>query len=304
MEHQQKMTKFLAKRYLERNPCPVPDVRKGCYDPCLHFLWGQLEKEKNRPLFPPLSPKKLVTWDEAMASRPPLRIDMDGPGPDTYLPLTKTGATSFTIGRKSPPKEGGGRTSWQKTWFQSSNPFTKKTHFESQVPVNLSMSSSPVPVPAIPCPSLPHPQKDNKVVLVKGRDHVSPEMGTKIFSKWPSPFDYPQMSTLGPDQPSLRGYPCFSLGRTWDPVPDNQVPAPNEYENAVAFEKVQHASPAFSIHGRVHGTCLWPKPETTPGPAYYNVEEGFLAVKPRARGFSIHGERRNKRHDLGPFACL
>ncbi|KAJ1145555.1 hypothetical protein NDU88_011841 [Pleurodeles waltl] len=69
-----------------------------------HYFREQLEKEKHRPLFPQLQPKKLVTWDEAMDSRPPLQIDMDGPGPATYLPLTNSGKPSFTIGRKTPPK--------------------------------------------------------------------------------------------------------------------------------------------------------------------------------------------------------
>ncbi|KAK2150623.1 hypothetical protein LSH36_398g02011 [Paralvinella palmiformis] len=50
-------------------------------------------------------PRKTITWDEATNARPPLRIDMDGPGPCSYSPRNKplyeTNAPSWSFGRKT-----------------------------------------------------------------------------------------------------------------------------------------------------------------------------------------------------------
>ncbi|KAJ1145554.1 hypothetical protein NDU88_011840 [Pleurodeles waltl] len=169
--------------------------------------------------------------------------------------------------------------------------------------VDFTISGSPVPILSTLCQPFSTLQRD-KGASEKRRPYLYRGKSTTVICKWPSPFDYPQISTLGPHQPSRRGNPCFSIGGTWNPIPDNHYPAPNEYEKALASEKVGHTSPSFSIYGRTNGTYLWPNRELTPGPGTYNVEKGFLAVKPRARSFYIHGERGVKRHELGPFACL
>lgn len=58
----------------------------------------------------PKKPKKVVGWDEANSARPPLRIDMEGPGPCTYSPQNKplyeTNAPSWSFGSKTQPDKG------------------------------------------------------------------------------------------------------------------------------------------------------------------------------------------------------
>lgn len=52
----------------------------------------------------PKKPKKVITWNEAMDARPPLRIDMEGPGPTQYSPrnrpLNETNSPAWTFGSK------------------------------------------------------------------------------------------------------------------------------------------------------------------------------------------------------------
>ena len=53
---------------------------------------------------------KMITWDEANNARPPLRIDMEGPGPCSYTPsnkpLNETNQPSWTFGSKTDPEKG------------------------------------------------------------------------------------------------------------------------------------------------------------------------------------------------------
>ncbi|PVD21997.1 hypothetical protein C0Q70_17800 [Pomacea canaliculata] len=78
--------------------------------------------------------QKVITWSEATNARPPLRIDMEGPTPCTYSPrvkpLQETNAPAFTFGsRCQPEKDGGSRTSWAKTWFQTPHVWLNKVDF-------------------------------------------------------------------------------------------------------------------------------------------------------------------------------
>lgn len=59
----------------------------------------------------PKKPPKVITWDEANNARPPLRIDMEGPGPCTYSahnvkPLNETNSPVWTFGGKCDPERG------------------------------------------------------------------------------------------------------------------------------------------------------------------------------------------------------
>ncbi|XP_029469138.1 protein STPG3 isoform X2 [Rhinatrema bivittatum] len=138
MDYRKKLTKFLAKGYLHGDSylVTIKDLEKK---QCLPYSWGRMNKRPNGSLLPPqIKPKKVLSWNEAMESRPPLKLDMDGPGPTSYSPFGTTSkeinAPAYTFGRKSPTKEGGGRTAWQTPWFQSSTPFTRKTSFETKWP--------------------------------------------------------------------------------------------------------------------------------------------------------------------------
>ncbi|KAF6269234.1 sperm-tail PG-rich repeat containing 3 [Rhinolophus ferrumequinum] len=82
------------------------------------------------------NPKEL--WLER---RPPVVTDLDIPGPTKYqVPDASVRESSahpnFSISRKHPAREGGGRRAWQTVWFQSESPFTRKTDFnrERKVP--------------------------------------------------------------------------------------------------------------------------------------------------------------------------
>ncbi|XP_043913855.1 protein STPG3 [Protopterus annectens] len=102
------------------------------------WIRGSLKNIYNGPLYPMLKPPKMIKWNEAMERRPPILQDMEGPGPTTYfpkvVPLHEIKSPAYSFGRLLPVKDGGGRTSWQKLWFQSLDPYTKKTTFESQWP--------------------------------------------------------------------------------------------------------------------------------------------------------------------------
>uniref|UniRef100_A0A7M4EXT8 Uncharacterized protein n=1 Tax=Crocodylus porosus TaxID=8502 RepID=A0A7M4EXT8_CROPO len=70
----------------------------------------------------------------------PLLTNLDSPGPATYLPTNtscrETSVPTYTFGRKTPSQEGGGCRSWQKSWFHSKNPFTRKVDFKSEINVS------------------------------------------------------------------------------------------------------------------------------------------------------------------------
>ncbi|KAM3825644.1 protein STPG3 [Vipera latastei] len=63
-------------------------------------------------------------------------LNTDSPGPAAYSPPTmacrETIAPSYTFGWKTPPREGGGRRAWQKSWFMSKNPFCRKVDFNTE----------------------------------------------------------------------------------------------------------------------------------------------------------------------------
>uniref|UniRef100_A0A8C3T3Q9 Uncharacterized protein n=1 Tax=Chelydra serpentina TaxID=8475 RepID=A0A8C3T3Q9_CHESE len=104
----------------------------------IHPALSSPSSPHRRPLsshqtIPPLSP---TGYREAMDSRPLLVINVDSPGPAAYSPPTmscrESSAPAYTFGRKTPPREGGGRRSWQKSWFQSKSPFTRKADFTTE----------------------------------------------------------------------------------------------------------------------------------------------------------------------------
>ncbi|XP_078686507.1 uncharacterized protein LOC144919134 [Branchiostoma floridae x Branchiostoma belcheri] len=171
---------------------------------------------------------KTISWDKAMESRPPLQVDMDGPGPTSYRPRNKplyeTNAPSFTFGRKSPPRNGGGRTAWATPWMQSESGFTKKTNFEK---------TWPTPVH--------YPGKHEKLALVGKKQVHLPT--------------YPQFS-LG----ARREFLLSKKGSDFEP-------SPNEYNISSAKVVVLPKAPAFSATPR-RGTLWEKKSDTPGPGAY------------------------------------
>ncbi|CAM5102263.1 unnamed protein product [Natator depressus] len=136
MEYQQKLTKFLAQYYMNGNQHWKPHGKPLLDKQHTQHHWGRLNREPSTFLLPQISVLKGSRYREAMDSRPPLVINVDSPGPAAYSPPTRscreTSAPAYTFGRKTPPREGGGRRSWQKSWFQSKSPFTRKADFNTE----------------------------------------------------------------------------------------------------------------------------------------------------------------------------
>uniref|UniRef100_A0A8D0BM02 Protein STPG3 n=1 Tax=Salvator merianae TaxID=96440 RepID=A0A8D0BM02_SALMN len=102
-------------------------------------LKGYLSRETSAaPFFPDIysgRQRRPLGYQSAPEGRLPLII-VDSPGPAAYSPhilsCRETNAPSYTFGWKTPPREGGGRRAWQKTWFQSKNPFIRKVDFSTE----------------------------------------------------------------------------------------------------------------------------------------------------------------------------
>ncbi|XP_062601104.1 ciliary microtubule associated protein 1A-like isoform X2 [Saccostrea cucullata] len=178
----------------------------------------------------PKKPKKVIGWDEASNARPPLRIDMEGPGPCSYSPQNKplyeTNAPSWSFGSKTQPdKGGGGRTSWEKSWFQSPHLYQQKTDFFADN--------------AWPTPS-----------TYTQRPLLGPRQRT---------------STEAPSF-SIGVRRKFDLAK---PEASKQ-PSPGDYERNQADRVIYRSSPSFSHQFRREGTILWSHNEKNPGPAAYS----------------------------------
>ncbi|XP_071115721.1 uncharacterized protein [Haliotis cracherodii] len=194
----------------------------------------------------PRRPTKMITWEEANNARPPLRFDMEGPSPWTYSPRNKplyeTNAPAWTFGaRCSPEREGGSRTSWAKTWFQTPHVWHTKVDFVSDG-------------------TWPTPNLYKKGSLLGPRQRTMPEspsysMGRKgDFSitkqgaaKEPSPGEY---DTHHSDRALFRRHPAYShqFRREgtilWSSAED--TPGPGSY---TPTSSTRPHGPAFSIQG-------------------------------------------------------
>ncbi|KAJ8301004.1 hypothetical protein KUTeg_022523 [Tegillarca granosa] len=177
----------------------------------------------------PGNQKKVIGWDEANNHRPPLRIDMEGPGPWSYSPRNKplyeTNSPSWTFGSKTQPdKEGGARTSWEKSWFQTANVWQQKVDFYSET--------------SWPAPS-----------TYKQKPLLGPKQRT--FTEAPS-------FSIGVRKDFLIGKPGA-----------DKEPSSADYDSSNADKQLFSRGPSFSHQFRREGTVLWGNSERTPGPAAY-----------------------------------
>ncbi|CAG2204368.1 unnamed protein product [Mytilus edulis] len=169
----------------------------------------------------PKKPPKVITWDEANNARPPLRIDMEGPGPCTYSahnvkPLNETNSPVWTFGGKcDPEREGGCRTSWEKTWFQTPHIWQTKVDFYNDT-------------------SWPSPN------IYKQRPLLGPKQRT--FSEAPS-FTIGNRKQLNLEKKG-----------------SDKEPSPNSYEKSSADKATFNKAPAYSHQFRRSGTVLWAHP--------------------------------------------
>ncbi|XP_034969428.2 protein STPG3 [Zootoca vivipara] len=136
MEFQQKHVKFLAQMYLDTSQKRKP--KSQLVFNRHHYLYrGRLSREPSSAVFfPAIKFGKQSSNRTTPEGRLSMAVNTDSPGPAAYsacnVNFRQTSAPSYTFGWKSPSKEGGGRRSWQKSWFLSNNPFFKKVDFSNE----------------------------------------------------------------------------------------------------------------------------------------------------------------------------
>ncbi|KAL4219305.1 hypothetical protein ACF0H5_021884 [Mactra antiquata] len=183
----------------------------------------------------PKKPKKVITWDEAMDARPPLKIDMEGPGPTQYSPrnrpLNETNAPAWSFGSKCFIEKGGGsRTSWEKTWFQNPDIWTSKVDFYND-------SAWPTPT------------------HYRQRPLLGPRQRTMV--------EAPSFSI------GVRRETTFSKRGS------DKEPSPVDYDKDVADKVTLKTAPSFTHQFRREGTVIWSNKEKGPGPGSYNPNYSF-----------------------------
>ncbi|XP_062815152.1 protein STPG3 isoform X3 [Anolis carolinensis] len=163
MEYQLIHTKFLAQKYLNK-----PLLYKRHPKPYRALLGGETHPT---PLFPDIHPGKQSKAPTEGRLQFVMNVDSPGPAayPPPVVNCRESNAPAYTFGWKTPPKgtgngkdgsvtmfsmfsisreypiyrlpnafncyfilDGAGRRSWQKSWFQSKNPFNRKTDYTQE----------------------------------------------------------------------------------------------------------------------------------------------------------------------------
>ncbi|KAM8943703.1 protein STPG3 isoform 3-T3 [Lycaon pictus] len=212
--------------------------------------------------------------------RPPIVTDLQVPGPTKYwVPNASASECSphpcFSIGRRHPGREGGGRRAWQTLWFQSESPFTQKADFNQEQKWPSPADYRPLSRPACPAFSFGGPRSASKALEApSGRGLLRTE-GAGIRAQPP----------LAPEARKLPS------------------PSPNTYNIFPGCRLRSPRPPAFSM-SRSPAFTAWVTSARSPGPAAYHVEDCYDSRFPSAPGVVIQGVRRSKRHDTGPFCTL
>nr|XP_020656572.1 protein STPG3 [Pogona vitticeps] len=137
MEFRQKQVKFLAQQYLDNSRLEIQPQASLLYRRHLPSHRSHLNRETStQPIFPDIHSGRKNRRGASPEGRLQLILNVDSPGPAAYSPpcvnFRETCAPSYTFGWKTPPREGGGRRSWQKSWFLCKNPFIRKTDFATE----------------------------------------------------------------------------------------------------------------------------------------------------------------------------
>ncbi|XP_039714773.1 protein STPG3 [Pteropus medius] len=210
--------------------------------------------------------------------RPPIVTDLDVPGPTKYEVLEASVRESsphphFSIGRKPPTREGGGRRAWQTEWLHSESPFTQKADFNREQQWPSPADYRPLSGPALPAFSFGGRCPASKIEEARAcpglRDWGAGHRAQRL-----------QQARGGEKRPSPNTYNILPGGRLRSPRP-----------------------PAFSMN-RSPAFAAWLSSSHNPGPAAYYVEDCYNSRFPSAPGVVIQGVRRPKRHDTGPFCTL
>ncbi|XP_006821297.1 uncharacterized protein LOC100378134 [Saccoglossus kowalevskii] len=191
--------------------------------------------------------RKLMTWDQCMNSRPPLQIDMEGPGPCTYSPnikpLNETNSPEYSFGMKLHERSGGGYKAWSKEWFHSSNNFTHRLRFDHKWPTPATYNiKTLVGKRHQTQPSTP------SFTIIGNRGSMS--FGKQGSEKEPGPNIYNRDKA---DRLILHTAPSFTHrlrhgGTTLWP-PSEVTPGPGAYNPKVTYTAYKNTQQAFTISG-------------------------------------------------------
>ncbi|XP_072045487.1 uncharacterized protein [Amphiura filiformis] len=190
---------------------------------------------------------KVVTLDQCINSRPPLPFDLDGPGPCHYSPRNKplyeTNAPEYSMGCKFYERDGGGRTAWAKSWFNSPDNFTRKVRWEKRWPSPNNYSSR--------SPILGRPQASVKSYpsfsIGIRSDFSINKRGSEIE---PAPCQYNREKA---DHLVMRSAPSFSMAHRHEKTTLGKIiestPSPTAYRPAFKHMSSHVHYPSFTIRG-------------------------------------------------------
>ncbi|XP_039618352.1 protein STPG3-like [Polypterus senegalus] len=179
---------------------------------------------------------------ETLESRPPLSFNLTGPGPTTYTPSTWVLSwhvpPAYTFGSTMPIKKGGGRTSWEKSWFQGNRPFTTQTTFEDQWPspahYKLGSTLGPHQPVRFKSPCYTFGNKQHHITMKAGPPPNKYEIAQARRQVWPTS-------------------PAFTIQRRVQGTqlwPKRDVtPGPGTYQVSSAYLATRPHQPAHTIRG-------------------------------------------------------
>ncbi|XP_022107076.1 protein IWS1 homolog [Acanthaster planci] len=191
--------------------------------------------------------RKVISLDQAINSRPPMPFDLDGPGPWSYSPrnkpLNEDNSPEYTFGHRLNEKNGGGRTAYAKTWFNSNNGFTQKVNFERRWPSPAHYNSTR-PLMGRHNPTLvDHP---SFTIGVRSKFNIS-KRGSE---NEPAPNEYNRSKS---DAAILRTAPKYTIShrhqgtKLWSG--SELTPGPGAYNPRWGFSSGSVHHPSFTIQG-------------------------------------------------------
>ncbi|XP_071821871.1 uncharacterized protein [Apostichopus japonicus] len=193
------------------------------------------------------SPSKLLTLEQCINSRPPMPFDLDTPGPCRYTPnnqpLYERNSPRYTFGNKYYERNGGGRTAFSKTWFNSENNFTTKTNFEDRWPSPANNSTSKSQLGRKLPTKMTYP---SFTIGVKSKYSIN-KRGSE---KEPSPSEYNPSKADGVKYNKAPSFSMTFRHRGTSLWSNSELsPAPDLYNPRVKFTSSKPHRPAFTIQG-------------------------------------------------------
>jgi hypothetical protein len=229
----------------------------------------------------------------------------------------------YTIGRRCfNEKKGGGRTSWEKEWFNSSNPFTIKSDFKRDqtwpTPVNYNLKST---IGADSNSSLyyqyPSVKIHNNTPLSGRASHLNNPSSDGVCSCHMilSRQDLIEMelkksnTLITTSNADLNNKNSNNLNNNNNNNSNNKNNIDKKDYLDLNIEQsakyISTRAPKVKFQFRNNGTQLWPQVEKTPGPGYYDHNK-FSSVAKKRPNFSVAQARLNlnSNYNVGPFAAL